>query len=867
MIGAGTRLGPYEVIAPIGAGGMGEVYRARDTRLAREVAVKVLPEALASDPGRLARFESEARSASALNHPNIVTVYDVGRSGDVSWIAMELVRGRTLRDLLSEGPLPLRRALSLAAQVADGLAAAHAAGLVHRDLKPENLMVAEGGFAKILDFGLAKLVPESVAADSGMLTAAEGKTGSGVVLGTASYMSPEQASGKPLDFRSDHFSFGSILYEMVTGRRAFSRPTAAETLAAIIREEPESAAMPGTAAPLRWILERCLAKEPEERYASTRDLARDLASLRDHASEGISGAVAAPSAPGRMRRIGAPLAGLALLAAVAAFLAGRWSVLRGKERAAGPPVFQQLTFRHGNIFSARFAPDGQTVLYGAAWEGMPVRVFSARSGNTESSPLALPEADIFSISASGELLLSLGHRHREGFASRGTLARAPLAGGAPRELLEDAAGADWAPDGDRLAVTRRVPLGYQLEFPPGRVLYSSRGWISHPRVSPAGDTIAFLDHGGFLGDDRGYVAVIGPDGRKKNLTKEWLSVQGLAWSPSGREVWFTAAGLGGVVRRLYAVTPEGQSRLILQAPGSLTLHDVFRDGRVLVSRDTLRAGILAAGPSDAKERDLSWHDFSTVADLSKDGKTLLFSEQGGASVSSYVVYLRPIDGSPAVRLGDGLALALSPDRKWALSLLFGPRPELLLLPTGAGEARRLSRGAIESFGYNAKFLPSGEGFVFLGRVASGFWRLWLQDVKGGEPRALSPEAVDLAHEFQAVSPDSRTVAAAGADGRLWLYPVGEGTPAPIPESDGRRRPIAWSADGLSLFTFESRGALASVRRTDVRTGRAELWKTLSPADPAGIIQILDVDLDPSGPTYAYTYVRVLSDLYIAEGLK
>jgi len=847
---------------------MGEVYRARDTRLGREVAVKVLPEALASDQGRLARFESEARSASALNHPNIVTVYDVGRSDEVSWIAMELVRGKTLRELLAEGESPLRKTLSLAAQIADGLATAHAAGIVHRDLKPENLMVSTAGFVKILDFGLAKLVPESDKTGSGIMTAPAEKTGTGIVLGTAAYMSPEQASGRTVDFRSDQFSFGSILYEMVTGRHAFSRPTVAETLAAIIREEPKAvtAAELRGMLPLGWLLHRCLAKEPEERYSSTRDLARDLASLRDHVSETGAAPVDTLAAPKARPRIAALFAGLALLLAGVSFLAGRWSGLLGREGVPRQPVFRQLTFRHGNIFSARFSPDGNTILFGASWEGMPAHVFAARSGSVESSPLALPDADILSISSSGELLLSLNHRYRDGFASIGTLARAPLAGGAPREMLEEVAGADWAPGGSRLAVVRRVGRRYQLEFPVGRVSYSTQGWISHPRVSPAGDSIAFLDHDSVMGDDRGSVAILGADGRKKTLTKEWTGVQGLAWSPSGREVWFTAADIG-VVRRLYAVSPDGQNRLVLQVPGSLTLHDTFRDGRVLLSRDMLRAGVLAAGRSDAKERDLSWHDFSTISDLSRDGKTMLLSEQGGGGGPSYAVYLRQMDGSPAVRLGEGLALALSPDKKWALSLLLGSRPELILLPTGTGEVRKLPRGPLQSFGYDAKFLPHGEAIVFYGRAASGLRRLWVQDLKGGEPRALTPEGVDVAYDSHAVSPDGRTVAAAGADDRLWLFPVGGGKPLPIPGSDGKQRPANWSADGLSIFTFEQQGSSASVHRIDVRTGRAGLWKRLAPADPAGIVQILDVDIDPEGRTYAYTYVRILSDLYIAEGLR
>ena len=280
----GTKLGPFEIIARLGAGGMGEVYRARDSRLDRGVAIKILPGAFSGDSDRLRRFEQEARSASALNHPNIVTIYELGQEASTRYIAMELVEGKTLRDLLVSGLLPVRKVLEIAVQVAEGLAKAHEAGIAHRDLKPENLMVSNDGFVKILDFGLAKLTLPSGGALDACTTLA---TQAGVVMGTVEYMSPEQAGGSPLDFRSDQFSFGLVLYEMVAGRRAFQRNTAAETMVAILREpaEPIGVLNPHAPAPLCWAIEKCLAKEPEKRYASTRDLARELAALRDRFSD------------------------------------------------------------------------------------------------------------------------------------------------------------------------------------------------------------------------------------------------------------------------------------------------------------------------------------------------------------------------------------------------------------------------------------------------------------------------------------------------------------------------------------------------------------------------------------------------------
>src|SRR5687768_4609003 len=342
---------------------MGEVYRARDRRLGREVALKVLPAELSADVDRLARFEQEARSASALNHPNIVTIHEIGRHDETSYISMELVDGKTVRELMAAGPVPIRKLFGIAAQVADGLAKAHAAGIVHRDLKPENVMVSRDGFVKVLDFGLAKLVePESGSELSAMPTLARAQTHPGVVMGTVAYMSPEQASGEPVDFRSDQFSFGSILYEALGGEKPFSRKTAAETMSAIIREDPKpiSALRAEVPLPLRWIVDRCLAKDPEERYASTRDLARDLAGVRDHVSEITGGAeLAMRSAPVRKSKVPMIAAAAAIVLLVVAV---GWIASRNRSEKTAAPTFRRLTFRSGYLNNARFTPDGQTVV-------------------------------------------------------------------------------------------------------------------------------------------------------------------------------------------------------------------------------------------------------------------------------------------------------------------------------------------------------------------------------------------------------------------------------------------------------------------------------------------------------------------------
>src|SRR5262245_25626582 len=494
-ISAGTKLGPYEILAPIGAGGMGEVYRARDERLKRDVAIKVLPAELAKDPERRARFEREARSASALSHPNILTVFDIGSVDSTVYIAMELVDGGTLKDLVASGPV--RKLLDLSTQIADGLAAAHGAGIVHRDLKPANVMVSRNGYVKILDFGLAKLVTPEDKEVSALQTAAGDPTRPGMVMGTIGYMSPEQAAGRPVDYRSDQFSFGSILYEMATGKRAFERGTTAETMTAIIREEPDSVAQlnPKVPAPVRWILERCLAKDAEDRFGTTKDLARDLASIRDHLSEASlpdSGTGKLPAVAARRERR-AIWPAIAVLAALAAGIAG----LYGGRRLwhEDPPTFKQLTFRRGTIASARFAPDGQTVFYSAGWEGRPMEIYISRPESPESRPFGLALAEVLAVSTNGELALSLNRRAIDPFIRGGTLARLSMAGGgSPREVLNDVMWADWSPDGKQLAIIREVGGAQQLEYPIGKVLYRTAGWLESVRVSPRGDQVAFLNH-------------------------------------------------------------------------------------------------------------------------------------------------------------------------------------------------------------------------------------------------------------------------------------------------------------------------------------------------------------------------------------
>ncbi len=859
-LSAGTRLGPYEIVAPLGAGGMGEVYRAKDPRLGREVAIKVLPASLAADTDRLHRFEQEARSASALNHPNIVTIYEIGTSGADSYIAMEVVEGSSLRAAMAGGATPTRKLLDIGAQIADGLAKAHAAGIVHRDLKPENVMVSKDGFVKLLDFGLAKLFIAPTEQTSGAATFAPQETQPGTVLGTVGYMSPEQAAGRSVDFRSDQFALGSILYEMATGRRAFQKATGAETLSAIIRDEPESVERinPRTPAPLRWIVERCHAKDPEDRYASTRDLARDLKSIRDHLSETTSPSAAHEVEAARrwpLGRIGAIAAGL-LLAAALGFLAAR------RFAAPSQPTFQRLTFQRGTVSAARFGPDGQTVFYCAAWEGGTPRIFSLRPGTPESSALALPPANLLAISSGGEMAVQLEPKIAvTGFALVGTLARAPLSGGAPKEVLTDVSFAEWAPGRSDLAVVHRVSGKERLEFPIGKVLYETGGWLQGPRFSPDGKRIAFIEHPS-NGDDGAVAVVDVASGKKTDLAAGWATVQGLAWGPGGREVWFTAAR-EGIEREIFGVGPSGKLRLIRTMQGTPALLDLRPDGSALLTEDDYRSSAIVFLPSQPAGKDLTWFDWSSDRALSADGKFLLFDESGEGGGPAGGVYLRSTDGSPAVRLSDGLAVALSPDGAWVLTRALTTPPHFVLVPVRAGQPRDLPPDNFSRSAYGA-FFPDGERFVFEASAPGQGTRLYVQSLSGGAARAISAEGINPTRHF--VSPDGQWVSAVGPDFRVHLYPTAGGEPRELPSSKPDDYPGGWTADGKGIY-IARQGIPCLVDLIEVATGKRTPFRQLGGPDAAGVTSFGPARVTPDGRTVIIGQQRVLSTLYRIRNLR
>jgi len=838
---AGSRLGPYEIVAPLGAGGMGEVYRARDSRLEREVAIKVLPAALASDPERLKRFEKEARSASALNHPNIVTVYDVGSESGTSYIAMELVSGETLRALLAAGALPIKKLLAIAIPVAEGLAKAHESGIVHRDLKPENVMVTKDGLVKILDFGLAKLTSPMSGSGSNEGSQLPTMTGTtpGVVVGTVGYMSPEQAGGAAVDFRSDQFAFGSILYEMATGRRAFQKKTAIDTLGAILNDEPEpiTAVNPQTPAPLRWVVERCLGKEPRQRYAATHDLARELETVRDHLTEASGVSVAAPA---RLRRMSVPAIVLALAALAAGIFAGK---LLGRTSPPPLPRFQQLTFREEIIYTARFAPDGQTIVYGVSRENKPFELLSTRVGSFESRSMGL-SADILSISSTGEMALLLGGPGTQlNFGA--TLAQAPLAGGAPREILEHVRSADWSPDGKTLAILRWIGGKTRLEYPIGTVLLESDGTFGRPRISRDGGSIV-ISVGSSLTD-------VDVRSRRTSVLAK-ADVMGDSWSAKGDEIWgFVWVGATSELR---AFRPGAPERVVATLPGNFVLHDIATSGLVLAERVAQRGEMLALAPGETRERSLSWLDASVPVDISRDGRTVLFTEAGSATRGVATAFLRRTDGSDPIRLGEGAAMALSPEGKWAL---IARGAERILMPTGAGEPRTITGQGIAFGDGGGTFFPDGKR-VLLSGSAAGVGRLYEYEIETGRLRPATAEGVSLRDTFHTISPDGRLVAAQGANQKWAIFPLDPAATAPPRAIAGLRpneEPIRWSADGHTLFVLDYRG---SVSKLDPGSGRRELYRALRP-------DTNEVQVTPDGAACVYGYGYFTSNLMLIEGLR
>jgi hypothetical protein len=859
-LASGIKLGPYEILSALGAGGMGEVYRARDPRLGREVAIKVLPSGCAPDSERLRRFEQEARATAALNHPNILAVFDIGSQDNSPYIVSELLDGETLRERLNSGALPVRKAVEYALQISRGLAAAHDHGIFHRDLKPENIFITRDGHVKILDFGLAKLtMPEPGSSGLSAQATLDSVTGRGVLLGTLRYMSPEQCRGASVDARSDLFSFGAVLYEMLSGRRAFRGDTTADTISSILKEEPPDLATTGRDVPpmLERIVHHCIEKDPTQRFQSARDIAFALEALSSTSSS-VAGPAAAPApaiavttrkswlVPGLLGAIIVLVAGVALL------------IVRVNAPAPEPPSYRQLTFSRESIASARFAPDQRTIIYGTARVGTQTELFSLAPDSHAPVSLGLKDVDVESISSAGEMLLIQQRHSLVRVARVGVLARAPMSGAAPRPMMNDVADADWGPD-NQIAVARYVEGHFRVEYPIGHVLFEpATGYVSNVRVSPKGDWVAFAEHP-TLGDDAGNIAIVDSSGRKRTLSPRQSAIEGINWAPSGKEVWFTSAVVG-IEFQLRAADLSGHTRVVDRIPGSPTLYDIARDGRVLLGQSILRVLTYARGPGQDQERDVTIQNWSEVSAISPDSRQVLLNEEGADSGPDYDLYVRASDGAAPVRIGDGHGYDFSPDMKWVLSSLTLHIPrQLFLIPLGPGESKQITHDSIDRG--RAGFLPDGKNVVFTGTEPGHKSRVYVQAVESGTARPISPEGVN------GFIPTADGKFVYGFSDSVALYPIdGQEAPRPVPGIHPDELIFSVSRDGRSALVGVLGSYWADVMRVDLASGHRELFKKIGPSDPAGVL-LVGAAFTPDGKYYAYSCFNALSQLYLVEGLR
>jgi hypothetical protein len=849
-VASGVLLGPYLITEPIGAGGMGEVYRAHDTRLDRDVAVKVLPTEIAQNQDRRARFEREARAIAALTHPNVLAIHDVGSHNGTAYLVTELLDGETLRHRLGDGAVATRKAVEIGIQIASGLAAAHEKGIVHRDLKPENIFITREGRAKILDFGLAsQSAAPAGGADSPTIA---GGTEPGVVLGTVGYMSPEQVRGTKVDHRTDIFALGAVLFEMLTGRRAFQRDTSAETMTAILKEDVPELSSTGRQIPppVDRIVRRCLEKNPNERLQAARDVAIALEAVSGTDVTPLPGPLAVPRQWWRRLALGVGL----LIAGIGVGFIG--AAMR--EPVAKPvdlPRFKQLTFRRGDVRAARFAPDGQSVIYSARWDGEPGRIYPVHLERPRTVAAPLADATLLAVSRTGDLAISIHSRRENLFLDRGTLAQIPLIGGAPRELLENVTHADFAPDG-RLSVVRADRGRMRLEFPIGTVLYETAGWISAQRVSPDGKRIAFLEHP-LHDDDRGWPAVVDVATKtKRNVLPELDTTSGLAWAPNGQAVCF---GNGNMIECAGLERPG--VRVVVRGSQRLVLDDIASDGRILAETYN-PGGTLVTGEVGGRQVDLSWQDTAFPIDFSSDGGRLLFESL------DYGINLRGLDGGTPIRLGDGIPAGFSPDGRSVLALAPDVPTSISIVPTGAGGTRALPRGPLEGHTW-AVWMPDGQHIVVAASEPGHGSRLYIQDAAGGEPRAFSGEGVRLMTYLpRVVSPDGRLVIAVGPDQQPALYPIGGGEPRPITALGNDLMPIGWGETSDILFArARALDRLVPLFKVDLATGRRQPVGELGPTDPTGAPLVLLVQISRDGRRYAYTTGQRLAAVFLIEGAK
>jgi len=711
-----------------------------------------------------------------------------------------------------------------------------------------------------MDFGLAKatVMGSAEVSNAPLLSATATMresplTAAGQVIGTIQYMSPEQIAGKQADARSDLFALGAVLYEMSTGKRPFDGKTQISVAHAILENDPEpiSTSQPLTPPVFEHVVGACLAKNPDDRFQTAREVRLEL----KWTAEGASRLTAKATAPARKTARGVLPWAIAIAAPV---LVGAFFLTRPTK----PKVrYTNVTFREGTLQAARFSRDGQTIVYSGAWEGEPPQLGAARVGSPESRALGLPSGAIAAISSSDELAVLLGCELVFTTDCAGTLATVSLAGGSPRNLAEHIAYADWSPDGKQLAVSVYSSEGARLEFPPGHVLYRQKtGWFGHPRFAPDGKMIAYENHP-VIGNDDGAVELLDLDGKRKVLAQGWLSLEGLSWSPAGKEIWFAATEEAttttGQADTIYAVSLSGEQRIVVALPDVVRLHDISRDGRVLLSHESWRLQMKGLFPGNAAEHPYSWLDSTNGTAISDDGRSISFyeSQESYYLKHDWLTYYRRTDGSPAVQLGGGKA-TLSPDGK--LVVLAGDT-KLLLQPIGPGEPRSLPAPGLVDFD---RIAWSGDGrlIAYEAQNSQKDWNVYKQRADGGPPILVKSGGRNT---YPVLSPDGGTVAVREQRGGISLYRADGGQQVLVKGVHESERPIRFARDGKWLLVVEPTGRELVLTLVELASGRRELWKRF--ASDASTNELVAVT--PDLRYYTYVYPRNSSHLYLVDNLR
>ncbi|MFP5247030.1 MAG: protein kinase domain-containing protein, partial [Thermoanaerobaculia bacterium] len=727
MAAAADCIGPYRTLRQLGAGGMGEVFLAHDDELGRNIAIKLLPAHLAADAEHLARLRNEARSASSLNHPNIVTIYEIGRDDSKrAFMAMEYVDGQTLRELLRGGAMPVRKALQIATQLADGLAAAHKRGLVHRDLKPENVMITSDGVVKILDFGLAKSLELATGEQANL-------SEPGTLVGTYAYMSPEQARAGEIDYRSDQFSFGSILYEMLTGTRAFDGASGVETLFMVVRDEaaPLSVVASHVPPPLRWIVDRCLSKDPEERYVSTRDLARDLQYLRDHFSE-----AGVPTPVREQVTLATKMKKRLPMAAAVVFAIATGALLTALARKPEPRVItseRYLTYS-GHDYSPSVSPDGKLIAFASSRDGVQRIWLKQVAGGSEVALTQGPDDFPRFTPDSSAILYIHGQLQQGGPAS---LWRVPVVGGDPRRILDDVISADLSPDGTKLAFTRNVQengAGRSAVFVAnadgGDVKELARTEVGavHPRWSPDGKRIAVVTaQGGRVTQSVFVVDLGGAPAKMLSSPAKAGEVSSVVWSSDGRYLYYVRAeSVEAVVGSSAQVVRHEIESDVVETIG-WTSHnglmlDVLADGKLVLDVRSPRDNLRELG---ATERWITRGNSSDrQPSYSPDGKAVLFSSNRSGNLD---LWISTDDGSVRRVTDDGAEdwdPAFTPDgKKIVWSSGRSGNLEIWIANADGSNAKQISRDGVDA--ENPTATPDGQWIVYNSFHAkkAGVWKV------------------------------------------------------------------------------------------------------------------------------------------------